>query len=250
MRRAIKLAVATAIVACAVAASTQARAFHAGSQYAKNASAGGGGGIFYTGAPGERRWDCRACHLDPPGQIRASLSASPASLFDASTYAPGESYTITVKLTGEHAGLKTPATNTNGLALSIVDTTGAPAGAVVAFAPDAIVAGGPATIASTGERLGATEWSFTWRAPEASLGRVTVHLGVVDGDGAGTSAPGAFSDPFGDDVYVASVPIEESSSRGARLGAGTPVTLVLALGAVLVRTRRARARATRAGSRR
>ena len=64
-------------MACALAFSGDALAFHAGSVFDKPAGAGGGGGIFYVGSATERGWNCTACHTEPAGKIRVTLTSDP-----------------------------------------------------------------------------------------------------------------------------------------------------------------------------
>src|SRR5258707_8951922 len=102
-------------------AAPAARAYHAGDVFDKAAGAGGGGGVFYTGAPRERAWDCTACHQGAAGTIRIDLSAMPSALLDGASYAPGQTYQLTAKLRGEHLGLGSPQANYNGFAIAAAD---------------------------------------------------------------------------------------------------------------------------------
>src|SRR5206468_4264190 len=63
----------------------------------------------------------------------------------------------------------------------------------------------------SGEGKDATMWSFSWTAPSAGRGAVTLHLGLVDGDGA-ASATVPQNDPGGDDVAVTAVRLCEGAS--------------------------------------
>jgi hypothetical protein len=93
------------------------------------------------------------------------------------------------------------------------------------------------------------EWSFAWRAPAAGSGAVTIHLGMVDGDGAGDGAT-ARTDPGGDDVAMLVVracaggggcadragraPDESPAAGCAAAGGGGTGALALVLVLVLV----------------
>jgi hypothetical protein len=213
MHRAGKRAVAAAACALATLAPASALAFHAGDVFDKPPGAGGGGSIFYIGVPSERGWTCAACHTDAPGTIRLELDSNPTDLFDASTYAPGQAYALTATLLGEHEGLDSPLANFNSLGVSVVDATGQPAGSLSASADD-FYASGPATIMSSGTRVGATSWAFTWHAPPTSVGPVSIHLAAVDGNGANSGPNGTLTDPWGDDVFVGSLAIDGPAASG------------------------------------
>ena len=184
-----------------------ALAFHAGATFDKPAGAGGGGGIFYTGAARERGWDCTACHTNAPHKIQIRLDASPDLLADF-RYTPGQTYTFTATLMGEHAGLQSSTSNYNGLAIAFVDGKRNDAGTLSGYAPDDFYAAGPATITSAGTRVGVTVWRFRWTAPPAGSGPVTIHAAAVDGNAAGQSS-GTLTDPWGDDVFVGKLVLKE-----------------------------------------
>jgi hypothetical protein len=188
-----------------------ARAFHAGSQFDQTAGAGGGGGVFYSGAPRERGWDCTACHLDPPRAIRLDVAAAPAALFTTGQYVPNQVYSITAKLIGEHAGLNSPQSNYNGFTVAALDARGAPIGHFANYSPDDLYDGG-FVLASAGRKTAATEWTFTWTAPVSGGGAVTFYFTALDGNGAG-SAPGVvLTDPWGDDFAAAVFTVVEGAS--------------------------------------
>jgi len=183
-----------------------ALAFHAGATFDKPAGAGGGGGIFYTGSVRERGWDCTACHTNGPHQIQIRLDASPDLLADL-RYSPGQTYTFTATLAGEHLGKQSSTANYNSLAIAFVDAKGNDAG-VLSAAPDDFYPAGPATITSAGTRVGVTQWTFRWTAPAAGTGVITIHAAAVDGNAAGQSS-GTLTDPWGDDVFVGKLVLKE-----------------------------------------
>ena len=183
-----------------------AAAFHPGSDFDKSPGAGGGGGIFYTGVPRERGWTCAACHVDAPGTIRLGFTGS---LVTDGRYTPGRAYPITIELLGEHAGLGSPKANYNTMAIAPVDRAGNFAGGFSGYAPEDFYDGGAALI-SAGKKVGVTSWTFTWTAPAAASGTVTLYLCIVDGNGANSPVGVTLTDPFGDDVVCGSLPLAES----------------------------------------
>jgi hypothetical protein len=208
MRRAGQRSIVFALAL--LAAPAAARAFHAGNQFDKPAGAGGGGGVFYTGAPRERGWDCTACHIDPPHTIQLDIGSMPASLLTTGQYAPNQSYAITAKLVGEHAGLKSPESNYNSFTVAVLDSKGALAGKFSGYAAEDLYDGGFVLI-SAGKKVGVTSWSFTWTAPAALSGAVTFYVSLVDGNGADSKPGVTLTDPWGDDVLAGSISIREAA---------------------------------------
>jgi hypothetical protein len=201
------------VVAALLAVAAPARAFHTGSTFDAAPGAGGGGGLFYTGSPRERGWTCSACHVDPPGRLRVSVSSSPASLLSARTYEPGADYRITVKIARELRGLASTRSNFNSMAVTVLDREGSvDAGSLTGFDSSRFHARGSTILASDSTQPGETEWAFTWRAPAAGRGTITMWLGVVDGDGAGSPATSTLTDPFGDDVAMGAFALVESTT--------------------------------------
>lgn len=185
-------------------------AYHSGSTFDKPPGAGGGGGIFYAGAPLERGWDCTMCHLDPPGKVKVRLSVDPPSLFQGFTYSPGEVYSFTATMMDESLGKNSPLSNYNSVAIEVVDGKGYQAGSMGGFAAEDLYSGYPATIVTTGTKPNVTEWKFTWTAPAAGSGPVTMYVAGVDGNGANSGGGKTLTDPLNDDVFVANVAFAES----------------------------------------
>jgi hypothetical protein len=246
VRRARQRSIAAlSLVALAGLAPATARAFHAGNLFDKPPGAGGGGGLFYTGAPRDKGWDCTACHQGPPGKIQIRLRADPPDLLQTFRYTPGQTYTFDVTMEGESAGLGSPLSNFNALAVSIVDPKGAPVGSMSGFAAEEFYSGWPTTIVSGGQRVGATSWSFQWIAGEAGAGPVSIFVAAVDGNGADSPPDQTLTDPFGDDVFVGTVSLEEGGATAsaapprapARLGALACVAGLAAIGASRRRAR-------------
>ncbi len=190
---------ATLAMVCAiVAAPAPAAAFHPVLSFEKTANEGGGAGLYFTGSPRHKGYDCAICHADPAGRITAEVTSVPADLV-AGSYAPGATYDLVVRLTGEHRGFGTRS-NQNSFLVEVGDDRDLAAGDFVALDPDEM------TLVDDGRVLGGragpdTAWRFGWRAPAAGSGAVTMYLGVVDGDGAG-NAVDAQTDPNGDDVAM------------------------------------------------
>ncbi|MFT3770037.1 MAG: hypothetical protein QM820_31805 [Minicystis sp.] len=270
MHRARKRAVAALALLGAVSAAPAAWAFHAGATFDKPASAGGGEGIYYAGAPADHGWTCTHCHQGAEGKIK--LYISQPELFTAQgqqPYAPGGQFKFEVDLVDEHLGLDSPMANRNGLVVQILDDQQRPAGALL-HGDDMVDTFNAATIISAGLKAGQTHWSFTWFAPGptdgpdgGAPGKVTIYFAAVDGNGAKSGGTGSEQDPFDDDVFTVSVPIEQGKaasmtgaddpppapppsaappSRGRDLGFAAPMLAsVLGLSAVgLARKRRRR----------
>lgn len=196
----------------------RAFAFHVGSTFDAVPGKGGAGGIFYTGAPTERGYTCAACHLSPEGKIRAGLSTTPPGLFENRRYTAGQAYVVTVRLLNEHRGLSSARSNFNGFAAVFLDGKKQHAGRVSGFAPDEYYAAGSALIASAGKTVGTATWSFTWTAPAAGAGPISLYIGMVDGNGADSPPTQTLTDPLGDDVITASLVLSDGST--ATLGRG------------------------------
>ena len=168
--------------------------FHQPATFEASANDGGGNRIYFDGSPRQKSYDCTACHDGGPRTIAARIDG----VTDA--YTPGMTYSITVALVGEHAGFGT-ANNQNGFVAELIDDTRQPAGTLATPDEDKVeLVDDGAVIA--GEGKGITMWTFTWTAPSAGRGAVTLHLGMVDGNGANDSVV-PLNDPNGDDVAVA-----------------------------------------------
>lgn len=197
-----------------------ALAFHAGAQFDDLPGKGGGGGLFYTGAPSDKGWTCTACHLSAEGKISIQLGATPATLLQNNTYAPGQAYAIVVSLRGEHLGLGSGRSNFNGFALTVRDSQSRPAGNISGYAPEDFYQANPSTIITAGKVVGTTAWKFTWTAPAAGTGTVTFFVAMVDGNGANSPPTVTLTDPFGDDVAVGQVTLKDGSSSAQLVAPG------------------------------
>ena len=187
-----------------------AAAFHGQADFDKPALEGGGGGRWFTGSPRFRRWDCTVCHADGEGLIGLTLATEPPGLVRDGVFVPGATYAVTVTLQGEHRGLDAML-NPNTFVLEIVDEAQEPAGIFAGLGSGVERPPGEELVVARGEFDGATEWSFEWIAPEPGSGPVTLYLAGVDGDGAGDRL-GRTGDPFGDDVFVGSMRLQEEGN--------------------------------------
>jgi uncharacterized protein (TIGR03382 family) len=222
--------------------------FHQPATFEAAAGAGGGNRIYFDGSPRQKGYDCTLCHTDAPKQIRAQLELTPAI---AGAYQPGMTYTIAVTLVGEHAGFGT-ADNQNGFVAELVDDGGQPAGTLASPDVSKVVTIDDGAVVS-GEAKDTTTWQFAWTAPAAGRGAVTLHVAMVDGNGA-ASASVPQNDPGGDDVAISSErmcesapdcptsaapPRAESKAAGCSAGgSASPLVALLVLVAVLARSHR------------
>ncbi len=197
MRAGATMALAALLV---VAAAGQASAFHGGKQFDESANLGGGAGMYFTGAPRWRGWDCTICHVDAGGAIELDLASDPPELLAQGRYTPGATYRIDVRLAGEHLGGGALA-NRNTFVLEIAgqDGTAYPGYSQFDEAELAVHAGG--TVIAAAGLEGREAWTFHWTAPAAGAGRLAIYAGAVDADGA-RDAVLPRTDPLGDDVAV------------------------------------------------
>jgi hypothetical protein len=187
----------------------------------------GGGGIYGSGAAQDWGIKCSHCHIDnadQQGAISATFDVSPP--FDMvngeQAYSPGQRYTVTVDLVGEHLGTAGMNDNHNSLAVVFEDASGDRAGEYYTDSGvDSIVCQqmappkDDASLRSTyvyGDCHGilATEqndvatWTFDWEAPAAGAGEVTIFYGMVDGNTHADSS-------LDDDVTEGTIRLTEGS---------------------------------------
>lgn len=205
-------------LACAVAAGvmgawiTPAAGFHGGKQFDESANLGGGAGMFFSGAPRWRGWDCAICHVDADGAVELELTSDPPELLREGRYLPGTTYRIDVALTGEHLG-GAALTNRNTFVLEIAGADGVPLGGYSQFDTTELATfDGDRVIAAAGLE-GRVEWTFHWTAPAAGAGRLALYAGAVDADGA-RDAILPRTDPLGDDVALRSLALCETTNQG------------------------------------
>ena len=238
-------------IAIGVGLGTPAWAFHPAPSFDESANEGGGGGMHFTGAPRGKGYDCTICHVGSDGAIEARIELAPAA---AGAYQPGQTYRIAVSLVGEHRGFGA-ASNPNSFIAELVDDSGAHVGAVGDFG-ESIRAVGDGSVVGGEPALG-NAWTFAWQAPPAGAGAVTLHLGMVDGDGAGV-AETPTTDPNRDDVAMVALrlcegsagcadrptrPPESSAAVGCSAGGGSGGAVTVVVIAMLFAARRGRRRA-------
>jgi hypothetical protein len=206
--------VAAAAAAALAAASTLwtagAVAFHGGRQFEESANLGGGSGMYFTGARRWRGWDCTICHVDADGAIALELTSQPAELLDDLRYTPGTTYRIDLRLAGEHLGGGALA-NRNTFVLELADRDGnALSGYSQLDGEEVATYDGGRVVAAAGLE-GRDAWTIHWTAPPAGAGRIALHAGVVDADGAGDAVVPR-TDPLGDDVAIVALAICEAGA--------------------------------------
>lgn len=190
-----------------------AAAFHAGAVFDRAPGGGGGGGLFFTGAPRERGWTCAACHVAAPGRLQLDVRSQPSELLALGAYQPGQTYTITVAMRApeQQLGLAASRSNFNGMAASFLDGADAGAGVIGGLAAGRFYARGTSIAATDSPMVNETSWTFTWTAPAAGAGPVGFFLGVVDGNGAGSTGTATLTDPLGDDVATRAFNLVEAA---------------------------------------
>lgn len=188
-----------------------------------NGGRAGAGGIYGMGGVADHGITCATCHIGSKSLITATVTPTPAwqKVGSADAYKPGQTYSITVTLVGEHLGLNQGNDNLNGMAFTFEDTSGKLRGVLTSDAdPTANSAtckpSYPAQDPPTGTtyvygdchgvvyipRPNATSWTFSWKAPAAGAGAMTAFYGVVDGDHNGSSS-------LDDDVKMGSAKLVE-----------------------------------------
>lgn len=220
-----------------VAAPAAGHAFHNGSVFDRAPGAGGGGGLFYTGSRRERGWDCTACHTAPRGRLRVDISSQPPELIADGRFRANTAYAITIAMRDPQGqlGLASTRSNYNGIAATVLDGAGAPAGTIGGFDPGRFYARGTSILASDSTTNNETSWSFTWTAPPAAPGPITINLGVVDGNGAGVGGASTLTDPLGDDVAIHAFVVQGDASAAADPGRSMWAGLGIAFAIVLRR---------------
>ncbi len=151
-----------------------------------------------TGAPGETT--CTSCHGGGPTGGTLSLSGLPAN------YSPNQEITLTVTLSqANRAGF--------GFQLTAIDDTGLKAGDLIPA--DGRTQTQPSTVngnqrqyinhtSSAPASPGQGSWTFRWKAPAQSAGRVTFYA-------AGNAANGNFS-TSGDTIYTTNQSIQPAAA--------------------------------------
>jgi hypothetical protein len=187
----------------------------------------GAEGLYGTGGRADLGIRCSHCHIKGQGRIDFTLAAQPAfaKVGGEDAYVPGQQYTITITMTGEHRGTGPGGSNMNGMALAIENAAGQKSGTFIADAgqssascpandpylnvPNVQLPAGRTTFLY-GDCHGVLflphqdliAWTFDWIAPAAGSGDLTMFVAVVDGDTAGSSS-------LDDDVVERALPLQE-----------------------------------------
>lgn len=168
-------------------------AFHEVESFSRTANSGGGSGMYFTGSPRFKGYDCAICHVDAARRISIEVDSS----LMTGVYTPGLIYPITVRLVGEHRGL-TSAFNPNTFAADFTGAAGLPVGHVASGGQQVLLESERSVAVAEGFGEGETEWSFSWWAPTEAI-PATLHIAMLDGDGASDPIR-RFIDPLNDDV--------------------------------------------------
>lgn len=209
----------------------------------------GGGGIYATGGARDFRIVCSHCHISPANRIDLTMAFQPA-LAAGNAYRPGQQYQVTAALLGERLGLSGCGqfmNNVNSFAATFEDAAGQTVGSLSSdagqtaascppAAPTAPLSGttmlyGDCHAVAANGKPGVTSWRFSWTAPAAGTGAVTLYYGGVDGNCDMSS--------LDDDVKVGTMSLGEASASRlparsgralAALGSLPALGLVVALG--------------------
>lgn len=197
-------------------------------QTAAEAPNGGASFLYGTGGATELGVTCALCHVKGPGLVGVNVTATPAfgQKNGSAAYTPGTVYSISVTLVNENKGLGLGTKNLNGMALTIENQTGQGVGLFtnddtagntvntmtcvqVPTTPPAaagmlqanLIARGATTYLISPNTTGGgcytvvsvntpnlASWKFTWRAPAAGAGPLTIFYGAVDGATGGSSS--------------------------------------------------------------
>ncbi len=123
----------------------------------------------YTGSPGDNNQKCASCH----GGSTTTVAGWITSNIPSEGYTAGTSYTITATVSG--SGKK-------GFEVSPQNITGTQLGVLAAGSGSKLVGGTKyVTQSSAGSSSGTKVWNFTWTAPAAGTGPVTLYGAFILG---------------------------------------------------------------------
>lgn len=154
---------------------------------------GGSAPAAKTGAPGEG--SCVDCHSGStlPASGVVSFSFSGAN----NLYVPGQSYDITISLTGS---VKT------GFQMTALDDNDSAAGDFTAGTNSQTQSNAGKNYINHSASSGVDSWTFLWNAPSVSAGDVTFYYAVNETNNNGNNQ--------GDQIYIGSNSISEDVSSG------------------------------------
>ncbi|HEY3357657.1 MAG TPA: hypothetical protein VGQ83_30675 [Polyangia bacterium] len=235
-----------ALVALTLTTAAPAAAWDGDGLWERDASGAvpGGGGLWGTGGRRDHGVHCGHCHMSAPGLISLGFTFTPAlgTVGTVRTYQPGQTYQVDAQLTGETLGFSgcgAYGKNNNNFAAAIEDGTGATAGTYATDGAPVMTSAAcsatlPASYTGTTITYGdchavashntenRTAWRFTWTAPAAGRGTLTLSYGAVDGNCDMMS--------MGDDVAVGALTLAEA---GASLAPARPRAAGRQLAAVI-----------------
>jgi hypothetical protein len=125
----------------------------------------GGAPAGYTGSPGDGK-NCTQCHGGNPANVIGWITSD----IDLSGYIPGQTYTITVTLSG--SGKK-------GFEVSPQNTAGTLLGTLSAGSGTELAGSGKYVTQSSSSTANPKVWNFEWTAPAAGTGEVTFYGAFV-----------------------------------------------------------------------
>lgn len=157
-----------------------------------------GRGVGSTGAPGENGDTCGTCHSGGSfsGAIDISLATMDGDI--VSSYIPGESYTVTVQVSGQGAsgyGFQAVALSSDEEQAGSFDDLGELVKTINSFGRQYIVQSG---------RKEDGIFSATWTAPESGTGDVTIYSSGIAANGNNNTS--------GDEPLLRSVTIGEAAT--------------------------------------
>jgi hypothetical protein len=173
-----------------------------------NQNRAGADGLYGSGGPHDFGIQCVDCHIDAPGNVDLAFDFAPTlgTSGNDATYSPGQTYVVTVTMTGESlTNPNNPNMDTNLFVATFEDDGGNVMGSLTSDTPNNSSMNCPPTwpsgvpngttfvygdchgiLAVQGTKL--TQWTFSWQAPGAGAGNVTMWYGGVDGDTSGDSS--------------------------------------------------------------
>lgn len=193
---------------------------------APNSPIPGGGALLGTGSVHDQHTLCIDCHKGGPHMVGMTFTFTPpmGGTPAAPRYTPGQAYQVVAHMTNESRVHPTSGRNLNGFLARFEDANAAAAG--VLRGTMTFTTGGTCAPAFNTPRTAATmttpslntmtvgacdtvmfrdnsinDWSFTWTAPAAGAGTITILWGGVDGNADTTSK--------NDDAGEGQVPLTE-----------------------------------------
>ncbi len=231
------------VIAAGLALSAPAQGFSDILQWgaAADSSDVGAGFIFGTGSQKDWGITCAMCHIDNAKQQgNVSMTFTPTPAFEMvqgqAAYKPGQVYQMTAVMTANSGSLlgKGKTEDLDHFAVTIEDANGALAGTLASdtcmggpqscvstancpanftpinqLPPNATTytyGAGCTTLFSLSRKPTLNTWKFSWTAPKAGAGSVTLFYGGVDGNGGGEPIRS-----LDDDVTIGTIKIAEGT---------------------------------------